>query len=170
MRTSEPLPRWLTVLAVLAVLASVTFSTGCTRPHDTAAELKVQIERYRKDPSDALAARIDASFAQLDADVAEIRADAQTKTGEAKSAALARADRLQERGSELRKDYYAARVDQAGEAAKKAVQEFGEKFGKSLEHAGEKIQGAMGGGKSGDRSDDKSAGDGDDGGGPGGED
>jgi hypothetical protein len=143
--------RLLASLAVLALVAGTGLMTGCSRPRDPAAELEVEIQRYRQDPSDALASRIDASFAQLDADVAQIRADAQTKEGDARVAALARADALQERGGQLRKEYYGARVDQATAAAKNAVQEFGQKVGKGLERAGEKIQGAMGGG---DKTDD----------------
>ena len=151
MRTSQRASRLVALLPVLVALMGGSLFPACTRRHDAVAELEVQIERYRKDPSDALAARIDASFARLDADVAEIRADAATKSDEAKAAALARADALEAKGGELRKQYYTARVDRAAEAAKSAVQEFGQKMGKGLESAGKKIQGALGGG---DKSDD----------------
>lgn len=133
-----------TVLAAL-LLATALLPAGCTRRHDVAAELEAQIASYRQEPSDARAARIDASFARLDADVAEIRADAEAKSGAAKDAALARADALEARGSELRKSYYGARVDAAANAAKEAVKQFGASVGKGLESAGEKMKNALGG-------------------------
>jgi len=147
MRTSHRTFRLVTLLSMLVALLSAALPTACSRRHDVASELEAQIARYRKEPSDALAARIDASFARLDADVAEIRADATTKTGEAQTAALARADALEAKGSELRKSYYGARVDAAAEAAKTAVKQFGASVGKSIEDAGEKMKDALGGEK-----------------------
>jgi hypothetical protein len=135
----------LILLAFLLLVAAVASPFGCSSRHDTAAELEVQIARYRKEPSDALATRIDASFARLDADVAEIRADAETKSGAAKESALARADALEQRGAELRKEYFGARVDVAADAAKNAVKQFGNKVGEGLETAGEKVKDALGG-------------------------
>jgi outer membrane murein-binding lipoprotein Lpp len=131
------------LLVALAVVATF-LPSGCARRSDV-ADLESQIERYRKDPSDALASRIDASFARLDADVAEIRADAAAKGGEAKAAALARADALEERGRALRTSYYAARVEAATDAAKDAVKQFGASVGKGIEDAGEKMKNALGG-------------------------
>jgi hypothetical protein len=145
MRTSPVRSRSLFLLASLIGFALIVAPLGCASRRDTAAELEAQIARYRKEPSDALARRIDASFAQLDADVAEIRADADAKTGAAKEAALARADALEQRGAELRKEYYAARVDVAAEAAKNAVKQFGVNVGEGLERAGEKVKDALGG-------------------------
>ena len=146
MRTSRRASRLLALLPVLLALTAASLATSaCTRRHDTVAELEVQIQRYRKDPSDALASRIDADFARLDADVAEIRADAATKPDEARSAALARADALAEKGGQLRKEYYSARVAVAGDAAKNAVKQFGASVGKSIEDAGEKMKNALGG-------------------------
>jgi F0F1-type ATP synthase epsilon subunit len=103
MRTSQRVSRLAAILPVLLALVGVSLLSACPRRSDTVAEIEVELARYRKDPSDALASRIDASFARLDADVAEIRADAATKSDEAKAAALARADALEAKGSELRK-------------------------------------------------------------------
>jgi Skp family chaperone for outer membrane proteins len=147
MRTRKPLSRLMTLLPVLAALVAGALLTACPRRHDVAAELEAQIARYRTEPSDTLAARIDASFARLDADVAEIRADAATKTGEAQAAALARADALEAKGSELRKSYYGVRVDVAAEAAKNAVKQFGASVGKTIEDAGSKMKDALDGGE-----------------------
>jgi len=146
MRTKLTTHAASTFLGVL-LLAIALLSPGCTRRHDVAAELETQIASYRQEPSDARAARIDASFARLDADVAEIRADAEAKSGAAKDAALARADALETKGSELRKSYYGARVDAAAKAAKEAVKQFGASVGKGLESAGEKMKSALGDGQ-----------------------
>jgi hypothetical protein len=145
MRTRFARPRSWILVAFLLAIAALSSPLGCASRHDTAAELEVQIARYRTEPSDALASRIDASFARLDADVAEIRADAETKTGAAKESALARADALEQRGAELRKSYFGARVDVAADAAKNAVKQFGSKVGEGLETAGETVKNALGG-------------------------
>lgn len=137
--------RLVTLLSLVAVLVGLTLPVACARRHDVAVELEAEIARYRTDPSDALAARIDASFAHLDAQVAEIRADEATKTGDAKAAAEARADALEKQGSELRKKYYDARVDVAADAAKNAVKQFGASVGKTIEDAGAKMKNALGG-------------------------
>lgn len=144
MRTKLTSRATVTFLGVL-LFAIALLPPGCARRHDVAAELEAQISSYRQDPSDARASRIDASFARLDADVAEIRADAEAKSGAAKDAALARADALEAKGSELRKGYYGARVDAAANAAKQAVKQFGASVGKGLESAGEKMKSALGG-------------------------
>jgi hypothetical protein len=130
----------LLLAAGLCVLAA-----SCTRRGDVAAEIAAQIAAYEKEPSDALQARIEASFARLDAEVAELRADAETRTGAAKDEALAKADALAARGSELRKKFYAARFGAASEAAKNAVKQLGVTLGKGLESAGEKMKDALGG-------------------------
>jgi hypothetical protein len=133
------------LLVLLASTAASLAMSSCSPRHDPAAELEVQIARYRKDPSDALASRIDADFARLDADVAEIRAEAATKTDEARAAAVARADALEQKSGALRKEYYSARVAVVGDAAKNAVKQFGASVGKSIEDAGEKMKNALGG-------------------------
>lgn len=130
------------VLASLAVLP-----VACSRPTDVAVEIEAQIEAYRKEPSDLLQSRIEASFAKLDAEIAQIRADAETKTGAAKEEALARADALSARASELRKRWYGARFGAASDAAKEAVKQLGATIGKGIESAGQKMKDAFDGKK-----------------------
>jgi len=139
---SRPVP---VIAALLAVVLAAPL-VGCSRPKgaETEGRIAAQIEQYRREPSDELAARIDASFARLDAEIAELRADAQGKTGEARTADEARAEELSEKRAALRKEYYGARVETAAEAAKGAAKKLGESLGKALEQAGEKLQGAVG--------------------------
>lgn len=132
-------------MSLLLAAGLCVLVASCTRRGDVAAEIAAQIEAYEKEPSDALQARIEASFARLDAEVAELRADAESKTGAARDQTLAKADALAARGSELRKKFYAARFGAASEAAKNAVKQLGVTLGKGLESAGEKVQDALGG-------------------------
>ena len=83
------------VLAVLLLAGIALLPVACSRPTDLPAEIEAQVEAYRKEPSDALQSRIEASFAKLDAEIAEIRADADTKTGAAKDEALAKVVRTE---------------------------------------------------------------------------
>lgn len=133
------------LLSLLVAAGLCVIVTACTRHTDVAAEIEAQIEAYKKEPSDLLQTRIEASFARLDAEVAEMRADAETRTGAAKDETLAKADALEARGSELRKRFYAARFSAAGEAAKNAVKQLGVTLGQGLESAGEKMKDALGG-------------------------
>ncbi|MEW6271564.1 MAG: hypothetical protein AB1689_19960 [Thermodesulfobacteriota bacterium] len=137
------LVRPLVSLLVLLAVAALGGLGGCSRGEDSAEKVEAEIARYRREPSDALAARIDASFAQLDADIARIRAEAEQEEGEDRTEHLARAAALEERRDGLRKDYYAARVERAAEAAKSAAKQLGESVGKGLESAGKKIQEAV---------------------------
>jgi hypothetical protein len=144
--TLRPLRRAPLVALVLAgALLAASLAGGCSRAKgaETVATLEAQIAQYRREPSDALAARIDASFARLDAEIAEIRADATTKTGADRTEDETYAEQLSERRAELRKDYYGARVESAAEAAKGAAKKLGESLGKGLEEAGEKLQDAV---------------------------
>ena len=135
------------VLAVLLLAGIALLPAACSRPTDIPAEIEAQIEAYRKEPSDALQSRIEASFAKLDAEIAEIRADADTKTGAAKDEALAKADALSARASELRKSWYGARFGAASDAAKEAVKQLGATIGKGIESAGQSVKGAFDGSK-----------------------
>jgi hypothetical protein len=141
----EAVRRLLAAILVLVASSLPVALAGCSRGEDSAAKLEAEIARYRREPSDALASRIDASFAQLDADIARLRADAEDKQGEDKAEELARADQLEQRRDALRKDYYSARVERAAEAAKSAAKQLGESIGKGLEDAGQKLQDAVGG-------------------------
>lgn len=133
------------LLAALLLAALVVWPVACARSTDLPAQIAAQIEAYRNEPSDALQSRIEASFAKLDAEIAEIRADAETGTGAAKGDALAKADALSARASELRKSWYGARFAAAGEAAKNAVKQLGVTLGQGLESAGAKMKSAIGG-------------------------
>lgn len=133
------------LLAAVLLAGVFALPVGCSRPTDLPAQIEAQIEAYRKEPSDALQSRIEASFAKLDAEIAEIRADAETRTGAAKDEALAKADALSARSGELRKSWYGARFAAAGEAAKNAVKQLGVTLGQGLESAGEKMKSAIGG-------------------------
>lgn len=135
------------VLAVLLLAGIALLPTACSRPTDVPAEIEAQIEAYRKEPSDALQSRIEASFAKLDAEIAEIRADADTKTGAAKDETLAKADALSARASELRKSWYGARFGAASDAAKEAVKQLGATIGKGIESAGQSVKNAFDGNK-----------------------
>lgn len=135
------------VLAVLLLAGIALLPVACSRPTDLPAEIEAQVEAYRKEPSDALQSRIEASFAKLDAEIAEIRADADTKTGAAKDEALAKADALSARASELRKSWYGARFGAASDAAKEAVKQLGATIGKGIESAGQSVKGAFDGSK-----------------------
>lgn len=128
------------LLAAVAVLPA-----ACSRPTDIPAEIETQIEAYRKEPSDALQTRTEASFAKLDAEIAQLRADAEAKTGAAKDETLAKADALAARASELRKSWYGARFGAASDAAKEAVKQLGVTIGKGIESAGEKMKNAIAG-------------------------
>lgn len=137
------------LLAGLAILPA-----ACSRPTDIPAEIEAQIQAYRKEPSDALQSRVEASFAKLDAEIAEMRADAETRTGAAKDEAVAKADALAARESELRKSWYGARFGAASDAAKNAVKQLGASIGKGLESAGEKMKNALGDDEKKDAADD----------------
>jgi len=132
-------------LVLVAAVLAAALPSACSRAKgaETVETLEAQIAQYRREPSDALAARIDASFARLDAEIAEIRADAETKTGSARAEDETYAEQLAERRAALRKDYYGARVETAAEAAKDAAKKLGESLGKGLEQAGEKLQDAV---------------------------
>lgn len=141
-------------LAALLLAGLVSLPVACSRSTDLPAQIDAQIQAYRKEPSDALQSRIEASFAKLDAEIAEIRADAETRTGAAKDDALAKADALSAREGELRKSWYGARFAAAGDAAKNAVKQLGVTLGQGLESAGQKMKSAIGGdGKSTDAAD-----------------
>jgi hypothetical protein len=133
------------VLVSLLLAAVAVLPAACSRPTDVPAEIEAQIEAYRKEPSDLLQTRIEASFAKLDAEIAEIRAGAGAKTGAAKDEALAQADALSARASELRKSWYGARFGAASDAAKEAVKQLGVTIGKGIESAGEKMKNAIAG-------------------------
>jgi hypothetical protein len=133
------------VLVPLLLAALAVLPVACSRPTDIPAEIQAQIEVYRKEPSDALQTRIEASFAKLDAEIAELRADAETKTGTAKDDALAKADALSAHASELRKSWYGARFGAASDAAKNAVKQLGVTIGQGIESAGQKMKDAIAG-------------------------
>lgn len=133
------------ILASLLLAALALLPAACSRPTDIPAEIQAQIEVYRKEPSDALQTRIEASFAKLDAEIAEMRADAETKTGTAKDETLAKADALSARASELRKSWYGARFGAASDAAKNAVKQLGVTIGQGIESAGQKMKDAIAG-------------------------
>lgn len=133
------------ILVTLLLAALAVLPGACSRPTDIPAEIEAQIEVYRKEPSDALQTRIDASFAKLDAEIAELRADAETKTGTAKDETLARADTLSARATELRKSWYGARFGAASDAAKNAVKQLGVTIGQGIESAGQKMKDAIAG-------------------------
>lgn len=133
------------LLASLLLAAVALLPAACSRPTDIPAEIEAQIEAYRKEPSDALQTRIEASFAKLDAEIAQLRADAEAKTGAAKDETLAQADALSARASELRKSWYGARFGAASDAAKEAVKQLGVTIGKGIESAGEKMKNAIAG-------------------------
>lgn len=138
--------RCRSLLLVSLLLAAVAvLPAACSRPTDIPAEIEAQIEAYRKEPSDAQQSRIEASFAKLDAEIAQMRADAEAKTGAAKEDALAKADALSARASELRKSWYGARFGAASDAAKEAVKQLGATIGKGIESAGKKMQDAISG-------------------------
>ena len=140
--------RCRSLLLVSLLLAAVAvLPAACSRPTDIPAEIEAQIEAYRKEPSDLLQSRIEASFAKLDAEIAQIRADAETKTGSAKEEALAKANALSARASELRKGWYGARFGAASDAAKEAVKQLGATIGKGIESAGQSAKGAFDGSK-----------------------
>lgn len=133
------------LLASLLLAAVAVLPAACSRPTDVPAEIEAQIAAYRKEPSDALQTRIEASFAKLDAEIAQLRADAEAKTGAAKDETIARADALAARASELRKSWYGARFGAASDAAKEAVKQLGVTIGKGIESAGEKMKNAIAG-------------------------
>ena len=133
------------VLAVLLLAGIALLPVACSRPTDLPAEIEAQVEAYRKEPSDALQSRIEASFAKLDAEIAEIRASAETKTGAAKDETLAKADALSTRASDLRKSWYGARFGAASDAAKEAVKQLGATIGKGIESAGQSVKNAFDG-------------------------
>ena len=54
------------LVPLLVVACGLVMLGGCARQHAVTVEIETEIAHYRKDPSDALAARIDASFAHLD--------------------------------------------------------------------------------------------------------
>lgn len=138
--------RCRSLLLVSLLLAAVAvLPAACSRPTDIPAEIEAQIEAYRKEPSDLLQSRIEASFAKLDAEIAQIRADAETKTGSAKEEALAKANALSARASELRKSWYGARFGAASDAAKEAVKQLGATIGQGIESAGKKMKDAIAG-------------------------
>lgn len=133
------------LLLALLLAAIAVLPAACSRPTDIPAEIEAQITAYRKEPSDALQTRIEASFAKLDAEVAQLRADAEAKTGAARDEILAQADALATRASELRKSWYGARFGAASDAAKEAVKQLGVTIGKGIESAGEKMKNAIAG-------------------------
>jgi hypothetical protein len=117
---------------ILLTVFAVFCLSACEKPQSTLRVLQDDVSTYAANPSDEIAAKIDANFAKLDGQIVKLRNAGKTEE----------ADRIASQRDALQAQYAAARMTASLLKAKEAAVNVGQAFRKVGEALGQALKNA----------------------------